>query len=72
MNTYQFTLFDSKKRYKPMACLVKAESRLDFASKTSKGYLRGIENIRAQHGWSEKELRKIFDVYKVRPYRGGQ
>lgn len=52
---YQFTMFSDN--YKPVACVVEAEGRLDFYSK-GEPYKQAVKKICLKRGWTQKDLKE--------------
>ena len=61
---YQFTIFSEK--YKPVACIVEAENRQEFANK-GKAYKDAVAKICIKRSWDIKDLMEYgYNTWKVR------
>lgn len=64
MMKFQVTFFSEK--YKPVACIVESESRLEILNK-GKAYKKALEKICSKRNWSLSMMKSYgYTTFKVR------
>ena len=64
MKKYQVTFFDKENKYKPVACIIEAENRVEIAKGKWKD---AMKKVCIKRGWTPSEMVKMgYTIWKCR------
>lgn len=66
MAKYQFTLFSTTGKYKPVSCMIEAENRMSLMQ-GGKDYTRAIQKIMQKRNWKVADIKLFgYTQFKIR------